>query len=676
MADTEQPQFTTLAERIAALNQQKSFAVNANAPGSKRPPPPPPPIKHGSSVVKSNQATPTPPPRPNRPPLPARQNTQTSVQEQPSQPTARPPLPSRASTMQLQQQQQQPQQTPPTLPRRQTAQPNGFLSTRRNSASSEMSQSSAISSLSLGRTASSTTSQSSAGTAQYKLPPRLDMAQLPPLPPTRREREAQAQQEAERQAHEAKEHKETDRLTGSPAARAVPVPPARPGLPPRAPSRPTRSNTASPALTATQEPVSAPTRRLPPVANRTAPITGFGSGREDRPPALPTTSRNSEPPPVPMKSRPSAAEIQAVNTRSTVSTSKPDSECWVCKDWSLPDKAGSMFPRQNLPRNDPVGYLATHLCSQFPSYTDKARAIFSWCHHNIAYDCHSFFSNNVKAVSPADVILSGLAVCSGYAGAYEAIAVRAGLECVSINGHGKGFGYKPLKEGERPPAIPEINHAWNAVRIDGGVWKVLDSCWGAGNVSDQTNEFTKDYKPNEFILSNEEIGQRHFPENPQYQFRSDGRTISWEEYMIGEGVFERPTAYTDFNTEGFLEKSLEPKEKKISVYSGQVVRFQWSRLCPHWTLKMSGHSKEPLLLLKINGQDGRKDDMVPIQTDGHWFWVDVNARDLGAPGQTISVVSITTVSDQSARGMTAAEFLPKRGKCGMSWSGVVQWELV
>ena len=38
MADTEERQFNSLAERIAALNQQRNFT----APTAKRPPPPPP----------------------------------------------------------------------------------------------------------------------------------------------------------------------------------------------------------------------------------------------------------------------------------------------------------------------------------------------------------------------------------------------------------------------------------------------------------------------------------------------------------------------------------------------------------------------------------------------------------------------------------------------------------
>ncbi|UZP45831.1 hypothetical protein NXS19_013643 [Fusarium pseudograminearum] len=77
MADTEEPQFNTLAERIAALNKQKSFA-NARSPSPgpgpvrKRPPPPPPPVR--PAIEGRSQTVPvistTPSPSQNNPALP------------------------------------------------------------------------------------------------------------------------------------------------------------------------------------------------------------------------------------------------------------------------------------------------------------------------------------------------------------------------------------------------------------------------------------------------------------------------------------------------------------------------------------------------------------------------------------------------------------------------------
>lgn len=354
----------------------------------------------------------------------------------------------------------------------------------------------------------------------------------------------------------------------------------------------------------------------------------------------------------------------------------PLHDCWVCRDWSGPDNVAAQFPRQSLPRNDPVGHLAHGLCSPFPSYTDKARAIFTWFHHNIFYDTVAFFGNNVKHMSVEDTIFSGKAVCQGYAETYEAIAKRAGLDCVVVSGHGKGFGHTALKKGERPPPPKPDGHAWNAVRIDGGAWKLLDACWGAGHICGANNLYKQEFTPEEFTKPNDKFGRTHFPKKPQYQFRDDGRTIDWDEYFIGRVNGETPTIYTNAKQEGIAEDSVEPIERQIPVYSGQMVRFQFSKICEHWTSERDGLGKPPLLLLSVHGLDGRNDEMIPIETDGYWHWVDVDARQLGAPGQSVQVAQLTSINGQDARGATAKEFMSKKGKVGMGWSYVMKWDLV
>lgn len=73
-----------------------------------------------------------------------------------------------------------------------------------------------------------------------------------------------------------------------------------------------------------------------------------------------------------------------------------------------------------------------------------------------------------------------------------------------VGGHGKGYGFHPLKEGERPPPRKASGHAWNAVKIDNGYWKLLDACWGAGSVSGQS--YNQHFSPHQFTASNEMFG--------------------------------------------------------------------------------------------------------------------------------------------------------------------------
>ncbi|QPH15899.1 hypothetical protein C2857_000421 [Epichloe festucae Fl1] len=716
MADTQEPQFNTLAERIAALNNQKNFnplsngVPSASEPPRRRPPPPAPPVRpanpkrsetvpaaiNGSSnpTITATPATPATPARANAPPpLPRRETSKNGTSSTVVQ-TAPPPLPGRTPSL--------PAQTPPAVPRRTSTQSATHLSARRGSASSEISQLSTVSTSSIGRTTSSSYT-SIGGATRNMAPATYDAASLPALPPSKRELEARSKEAAaqeavvreargnEIRARQAAKLQEPGTATN---ASSSPVPASRPNLPPRLPSRPAKSpnTTPSPAPPHTSQ---ADEAKLSPRKFPFSAIRGFGSGQAvTAATALPTQRTPSSsrpasgapgdtPPPVPLTSRPSVAQIEAASTRSAAQQSdgvsgggEQSSNCWVCRDWSGPDAVAAQFPRHSLPRTDPVGHLARGLCDAFPSYDDKARAIFTWCHHNIFYDTVSFFNNDVRHHSVQDTIFSGKAVCQGYAEVYMAVAKRAGLECIVVGGHGKGFGHTALKKGERPPPAKPDGHAWNAVRVDGGAWKLVDACWGAGHICSAANLYKQEFSPRHFTLSNEQFGRRHFPKDPSHQFRADGRPISWEDYYTGGVDGEGFQWFGTGDQEGLSEDSVEPKNKDISVSSGQTVRFQFSKVCEHWTSEKAGLGKPALFLLSIHGLGGRKDEQVPVETNGYWHWVDVNARDLGAPGQSVEILKLETMGDDDGRGVTGKEFLSKRGRVGMSWSYIAKWNLV
>lgn len=365
MVETEEPRFNSLAERIAALNQQRNFT----SPTAKRPPPPPPPNRPPSrapSQVNSpaldgptQNATPVVPARPTKkapPALPQRSNTEPQNGSSPTGSLA----PQRQASNQI---------SPALPPRRPSTQ---SLTPRRNSNESVKSHASSISALSLNQTTSHRQNDS------RKLPPPLEQANLPPLPPTRREREA-----AMAKDNENSRTASTARMVKPPLLpqRSMPALPRvsnpRPSLPPRLPSRPARSPGLNGAETS---PPTEPSRRLPPPPDkfiRTIPeVTGDTCG------GTPADPSNDVPPPVPMASRPSAAQIDAATANSAAQQA---ASCLVCRDFSGPDNVAAQYPSSAIDRRDPVGYLASVLCEPFPSPTDKARAIFTWCHHNIAY---------------------------------------------------------------------------------------------------------------------------------------------------------------------------------------------------------------------------------------------------------------------------------------------------
>ena len=404
----------------------------------------------------------------------------------------------------------------------------------------------------------------------------------------------------------------------------------------------------------------------------------------------PSTQR-SAPPPIPLASRPDLSAIQATKPHPnpatvTYSSSSPATTCMICRDFSAPDHHASLFPRTQVVSTQ---QLALQLTSPFPSLTDKARAIFTWLHHNIRYDVDSFFSHNIRPSTPQSTLQTGLAVCEGYAGLFTSLATHAGLESVVISGHGKGYGYSPLAHGAPIPPYT-AGHAWNAVRIDEGEWKLIDACWGAGHVQGAGKPYVQEFNPSYFTMSNEEFGVKHFPESKEMFFLPGGRQMSWEAYIqINPDSWplsvEPPTVFTSAEDYGIGKRTVMPRERKISPRNGGAVRFQFSLLCPHWTTEHTKKGPPPVFIMATHGVDGRKEDFVPLEHvrgqnaggGGDWWYCDIEARELGAPGQTLTLFGVTTFGErQNARGLTVREFREGKGRVAMGFQGVAAWDLV
>lgn len=418
----------------------------------------------------------------------------------------------------------------------------------------------------------------------------------------------------------------------------------------------------------------------PPPAVKRSPLQ-MGFGNKEVTPSLPTRpalGQNGTPPPIPTASRPDLAALQAskpkVNGAPPPVAAGPGA-CLLCRDFSGPDNHAARFPRQSIPSQD-LGWLSQQLTAPFPSATDKARVIFTWLHHNIEYDTVAFYNNNVQRSTPQSTLATGLAVCEGYAALFTTLALKAGLEAVVVGGHGKGYGYEPLKPGERVPPY-SAGHAWNAVKIDGGVWKLIDPCWGAGNVSGKNQPYNKQFSPIHFIKSNDAFGLSHYPEDPSRQYRNDGRIMSWEEYMTVDKHGTAATVWNGFTTEeGISDISFKPVANPVVLsQQGPTVRFSFQKVCPHWDPIQCGKGPYYLYVLHTEALDGTQNNHVPFQQgDGIW-WLDVPLADLGRPGQKASIYTVTIYDKQPARGLTIEEYKRRKGRVGMSFGGVAQWTM-
>ncbi|KAK2859912.1 hypothetical protein FQN49_004594 [Arthroderma sp. PD_2] len=527
-----------------------------------------------------------------------------------------------------------------------------------------------------------------------------------------------------------------DQLAGhkiiSPAT-APPLKPAKPKLPPRMNSTPI-PQTQQPQYQQHHQPQlarvdSAPVtqRKLPPPPPRGADLqkirqvsfatlsknvndTINDNSQQQQQSGLSAVAKHisSIPPPIPLASRPKLPQIPTTSKPQVTPTANNNiiqpatssTVCFKCRDFSAPDAHAAKFPRQSLPSHD-LAWLSGQLTSPFPSLTDKARVIFKWLHHNVVYDVKNFFQGNRMPQSPEYVFTHGVAVCAGFASLFETLARHAGLEVRVLSGHGAGFGHKPLAPGAPIPPY-DSNHAWNVVRIDNGQWKLIDSCWGAGSIcpnasKDENAPYVQQFSPKHFIMSNDEFGLHHFPENKSDLYREDGRTdVTWEEYISG-GLKaqmnippEPPTLFNNATEDhGIGESTLQPKLKSISIaqVSGRPVHFQFALICEHWSItKHGGKSASAFFVLGTHGIDGREKKFVPFNHvlgttpggGGDYWYLDIpDGRKLGCAGQRLMVYELTSFGNRhNVRGMTMREYEQGAGKVATRFNAVVEWTLI
>lgn len=154
-----------------------------------------------------------------------------------------------------------------------------------------------------------------------------------------------------------------------------------------------------------------------------------------------------------------------------------------------------------------VRELAHQLKIHSKTDLEKARLIYAWITHNIDYNFSGFLSGQYGDVSPEGVLKNRKGVCTGYANLFQALAQEMGLEAHVIEGYAKGYGYAVGNS-------TEINHAWNAVKID-NAWFLIDSTWGAGYI--QNNQFKKKFNPFYFATKPNQFIYNHLPSDNNWQ---------------------------------------------------------------------------------------------------------------------------------------------------------------
>jgi transglutaminase/protease-like cytokinesis protein 3 len=192
----------------------------------------------------------------------------------------------------------------------------------------------------------------------------------------------------------------------------------------------------------------------------------------------------------------------------------------------------------------------------FKDPTYKVRAIYAWIANNIRYDCEAYHVEAKRKSSAEDVYKLRRGVCAGYANLFQEMCSYANIQCVTIDGDARN-GIAPCeKRGS------EINHSWNAVRID-NQWHLIDPTWASGGTDEKVKTFTKDFSEAYFFPNPESFMLSHYPQVKYW-------TLSRK--PIGKNDFlEIPTARTgilNLNVTAF-----SPTNGTIKKKQGSIVKF-------------------------------------------------------------------------------------------------------
>jgi len=172
--------------------------------------------------------------------------------------------------------------------------------------------------------------------------------------------------------------------------------------------------------------------------------------------------------------------------------------------------------------------LAAYLTAPCKNDREKARVIYRWITDRITYDVQGYSTGSYGNLASEDVLRQRSSICEGYVGLFQALAERSGIKSTEVQGYAKGFNYVAGS------SLSEVNHAWNAVRINGS-WCLIDPTWGSGSLGED-GRFNKRFDPHYFMTPPEEFIYDHLPDEEQWQLLH--KPVSKKEFE--ERVYVKP----------------------------------------------------------------------------------------------------------------------------------------
>nr|XP_012643234.1 kyphoscoliosis peptidase isoform X2 [Microcebus murinus] len=229
--------------------------------------------------------------------------------------------------------------------------------------------------------------------------------------------------------------------------------------------------------------------------------------------------------------------------------------------------------------------LVTDLLQEAHSDLERVRAIWIWICHHIEYDMAAAQEKDRQAFKPTDILRSQKTNCDGYAGLFERMCRIAGVQCMTVPGYSKGFGYQTGQSFSG-----EFDHAWNAVYLEGR-WHLVDSTWGSGLVDTTTSKFTFLYNEFYFLTHPALFIEDHFPDNKNWQLLKPPQSLR----QFENNMYHK----SEFYNKGML--SAHPETSVIRTVNGKTTVTIESCAPTLFMFMLNGKQEHGLLSLRKNG---------------------------------------------------------------------------
>ena len=209
-----------------------------------------------------------------------------------------------------------------------------------------------------------------------------------------------------------------------------------------------------------------------------------------------------------------------------------------------------------------MGTINNVVSNKFTDKIDKARAIYYWIAHHIAYDIKAARTNNVTKNTPAEVLASRKATGIGFASLFQDMCSSADIRCLTVDGFVKN---SSQQIGEKDT---EINHSWAVVQLGQSpeTWFYVDPASGSGYFDADMKVFTPYYTDAYFFTEKETFNLQHYPDNEAWKLGSAPKNKG--------DFFELPVVRVAAMELGI--KKVSPNNGKLKAKAGKGVKFSFT----------------------------------------------------------------------------------------------------